>query len=195
MVGGFSLRISQGSGQHVTTEEHIGIGEQQPVAGCVIGCHPHSMDLSQPTGRQFGNVDHLQPTDGFWCGRNSINYLAGAIRGTIVHHDHFIIVVIEFQQRSKSWPSVLFLIASWNNDADAWIPIRSGWRAVPLRPRNVSYLGHAQSCIQQARKPHQPEDAAGNPMKNVAVKITHLGWPLSAPGSSSIPTGGANRMP
>ena len=181
MVGGFSFGISQGSGQHVRAEEHIGIGKQQPVAGRLIGCAPHGVHLPQPTRRQFGDVNHFQPAAGFGSGRDSIHDFAGAVGGAIVDRDDFVVVVIEGQQRRKGWPDVFFLVASRNDDADARIPVRGGRLPVPLGPRDVGDLGHAQGGIHQARKPNQPEDAAGNPMENVPVKITHPGWPLSGP--------------
>ena len=71
MVGGLGFRIGQGSIQNVGTEQHVGIGKQQPVAGGLIGRAPHGVRLSQPTRGQFCDVHDLQPACGFGSGGNS----------------------------------------------------------------------------------------------------------------------------
>ena len=52
-----------------------------------------------------------------------IHDFAGAIGGTIVDRDHFVVVIIEFQQRRESRPDVFFLVTSRNDDADPRIAV------------------------------------------------------------------------
>src|SRR6266446_58608 len=57
-----SLRFGIGNGapQRIRLEEHIGIGEEQPVPTRVLAGCPHGMRFAEPPRWQFRNVNHLQ---------------------------------------------------------------------------------------------------------------------------------------
>ena len=90
-----------------------------------------------------------QPAVGFRGGSDAIQYFAGAVSGAIVDRNHFIVVVIELQERGKSWADVFFFIARRNNNADSGIG-PGDWLGGPFGQRDVGYLGHAKRGIDYA---------------------------------------------
>ena len=95
-------------------------------------------------------MDNSQAAVRRWTRRHSVHDLAGAVGGTIVDRDYFVIVVVERQQTAQALLNICFFVACRHDDADAWM---IAGLTVPMRLGNVGNTGHTQRRFRNAREP------------------------------------------
>jgi hypothetical protein len=94
--------------------------------------------------------------------------LAGSIRGPVVHRNHFIIAVVQFEQLGQALRDGFLFVARGHDDRNSGSARNrtAGSRIpIPLRRGDVGHARHPDRCIHDARKPGQREYDACNPMK------------------------------
>ena len=97
--------------------------------------------------------------------RHPFHDLPGLIGRPIVHRNHFVIVIVEFQQPVQRLFDVAFFIARRYDDRNSRIAGSSDRIAIPFRLGDIGHTGHADRGINDAREPGQSQDGAGDPMK------------------------------
>ena len=176
MIRRFGLGVSQRPPQRIRLEQHVGIGEKQPVARRLIRRRPHGMRLAQPSGRQFAMMNHARrwfdsgaPFHAFLARSGDFSHplhdLARPIRRPVVHRDHFVVVVIERKQRVQRLLDRILFVARRNNNRYSRIPRRRNGIAIPLRTRNIGHGGHPERSIHDAGNPRERQNHSRNPMK------------------------------
>ena len=56
-VDGFS--VGDGAAHGVMAEAHVSVGEQKPIASCVLPANIHGVRLAEPAGGKLGDVENL----------------------------------------------------------------------------------------------------------------------------------------
>src|ERR1700680_26754 len=115
--------------------------------------------------------------------------VARRIRRPVVDRDHFIVVVIEREQRLQRLCNRLFLITGRNNNGDTRIAGGQNRIAIPFWTRNIGNAGHAKGSIHNAGNPCQGQNPSRNPIKvhhskSSLLLRTHCRWQPAAQTSS-----------
>ena len=172
------LGIVDRAPERVGLEEHVGIGEEQPVAGRVVRSGPHGMRFAEPSRRQFVVMNHPQargrkalPRPGcVLCDRvgllltlmfrDAFHDRARRIGRPVIDRDHFVAVIVERQQLIERLFDALLFVAGGNDDGNAGISGRQNGIAITLRTGNIGDTRHAESGIYDAGEPGQRQKPA-----------------------------------
>ena len=106
--------------QRIRRVHHVGVAEEEPLAGSRFSRLPHGMRLAQPARGQLAHVHHRQAFAEFDL--QAIQDRAGRVFGAVIDHHQFIVRVVDGKQRAHRGFDHLLLIARRNNDADARQP-------------------------------------------------------------------------
>ena len=95
MVEALIHRVRQGATERARREDHVRVGEEQPLATRALGSAPERMVLPQPSRRQIVDAEHGKAR----LARGDLaQHIAGAIGGAIVHGDHLEIRIVLGEQ-------------------------------------------------------------------------------------------------
>ena len=103
-------------GQHRGLEEYIGVGEQNQLAGRLLGSALQGVVLAEPAVGQLGEVQYPQARI---RRRQLVEDLAGAVVRSVVDGDDLEVGVIERENRAHRPGEVAFFVARRHQHADA----------------------------------------------------------------------------
>ena len=156
-------RVRQRAPERVRPEDHVGIGEEQPiriVRRDGMRCrNRHGVRLAQPAGRKARNVDRLEPR-AMGLGQR-IHDRPGLVGGTIVYADNPHILVVLPDQRFQARGNTRRLIPRRHHDHDRRAALRCGVIRVRQQVGQAAQASRGLNQLAEPRQRDQPGESAG----------------------------------
>ena len=96
-------------------EGHVGVGEEQDLAGGRVRPALGRMGLAEPSRREFVDVQHLEPRV---PGAQAFSDLPGAVGGAVVDVDHLIVRVAQDEERLQGPFDRALLVMGGDDDGE-----------------------------------------------------------------------------
>ena len=122
---------------------HVGILEEEPIAGRGLGAVPARPVLSDPARRERRRI---HPTD---LGRASIDHARGPVGRAVLHDEDLQVRIVLSEQAIQGRRQVEFLVARRDHDTDPRSGLLRGSGRRRVQPRHLSREQERKSLIQE----------------------------------------------